>query len=125
VEGGKLLTRLFGDIQLKGAIRADGVLLSGQVSSPGGKIGTWSGYCAANCGVVRTGTGEYTITHNLGHTNYVCVANVQHNSSTSSRLIVAMVDAPAANSVVVNTKVGGTSYIDTNFYFAIIGKYEV
>ncbi len=76
--------------------------------NPRGGTGPWS--------VAHTGTGDYTVTHNLGITSYVVMAVPFTNQSRS-----AIVVARSTNSfevVIFNTGTGAAT--DTAFFFTLL-----
>jgi hypothetical protein len=89
-----------------------GLLYAGSVASDGTAIRLPQGWTSS-----RTSTGLYTITHNLGTTNYAPIVTAFLNGGTGFR--AAQVHTQSANSFVIDIAVSGTD-TDSSFSFVVI-----
>ena len=103
-------------VQIRGDVDMSGALLGGRVRANSVSfIHKW-GARADRMSISRTGTGTYTVTHDLGHTRYsvLCMdaGNGRHNAKAGNI---------TANSFEVYTKYDNTLYSDIDFTFLVFG----
>ena len=103
-------------VQIRGDIDIPGALLGGRVNANSVSfIHKW-GARADRMSISRTGTGTYTVRHDLGHTRYsvLCMdaGNGRHNAKAGNI---------TANSFEVYTKYDNTLYSDIDFTFLVFG----
>lgn len=103
-------------VQIRGDVDMSGALLGGRVRANSVSfIHKW-GARADRMSISRTGTGTYTVTHDLGHTRYsvLCMdaGNGRHNAK-AGRI--------TTNSFEVYTKYDNTLYSDIDFTFLVFG----
>ena len=104
-----------------------GVLYAAAVSSTGSILNSWgdgifSGNPINHSNVtISKSSSNYTITHNLGHSQYVPFAQAD---ASSNQYVYAAIKSKTSNSFVVQTRTGGgnNNPIDAPFFFVIIGK---
>ena len=103
-------------VQIRGDVDMSGALLGGRVNANSVSfIHKW-GARADRMSISRTGTGTYTVRHDLGHTRYsvLCMdaGNGRHNAKAGNI---------TANSFEVYTKYDNTLYSDIDFTFLVFG----
>lgn len=103
-------------VQIRGDIDIPGALLGGRVNANSVSfIHKW-GARADRMSISRTGTGTYTVRHDLGHTRYsvLCMdaGNGRHNAKAGNI---------TANSFEAYTKYDNTLYSDIDFTFLVFG----
>lgn len=103
-------------VQIRGDVDMSGALLGGRVRANSVSfIHKW-GARADRMSISRTGTGTYTVTHDLGHTRYsvICMdnGNGRHNAKAGNI---------TANSFEIYTKYDNTLYSDIDFTFLAFG----
>lgn len=103
-------------VQIRGDIDIPGALLGGRVNANSVSfIHKW-GARADRMSISRTGTGTYTVRHDLGHTRYsvLCMdaGNGRHNAKAGNI---------TANSFEVYTRYDNTLYSDIDFTFLVFG----
>lgn len=103
-------------VQIRGDVDISGALLGGRVRANSVSfIHKW-GARADRMSISRTGTGTYTVTHDLGHTRYsvICMdnGNGRHNAKAGNI---------TANSFEIYTKYDNTLYSDIDFTFLVFG----
>ena len=116
-EGDKRLVR-----ETKGIFREDGILASGRVNEVGSEISNAFGSITCTVNNSSSGNGYYTITHNLGHTNYfVLITPVQNSNSRYDGN--AVITTKGTNSFSVQTSYSDSqTKINFPFEFLIIGN---
>ena len=103
-------------VQIRGDIDISGALLGGRVSAGNVSFEHKWGARSDRMSISRTGTGTYTVRHDLGHTRYsvLCMdaGNGRHNAK-AGRI--------TTNSFEVYTKYDNTLYSDIDFTFLVFG----
>lgn len=103
-------------VQIRGDIDISGALLGGRVSAGNVSFEHKWGARADRMSISRTGTGTYTVRHDLGHTRYsvLCMdaGNGRHNAKAGKI---------TANSFEIYTKYDNTLYSDIDFTFLVFG----
>lgn len=103
-------------VQIRGDIDMSGALLGGRVYAGNVSFEHKWGARADRMSISRTGTGTYTVRHDLGHTRYsvLCMdaGNGRHNAKAGNI---------TANSFEVYTKYDNTLYSDIDFTFLVFG----
>nr|DAW82420.1 MAG TPA: hypothetical protein [Caudoviricetes sp.] len=103
-------------VQIRGDIDISGALLGGRISAGNVSFEHKWGARSDRMSISRTGTGTYTVRHDLGHTRYsvLCMdaGNGRHNAKAGKI---------TANSFEVYTKYDNTLYSDIDFTFLVFG----
>lgn len=103
-------------VQIRGDVDMSGALLGGRVSAGNVSFEHKWGARADRMSISRTGTGTYTVRHDLGHTRYsvLCMdaGNGRHNAKAGKI---------TANSFEIYTKYDNTLYSDIDFTFLVFG----
>jgi hypothetical protein len=103
-------------VQIRGDVDMSGALLGGRVRANSVSFLHKWGARADRMSISRTGTGTYTVTHDLGHTRYsvLCMdnGNGRHNAKAGNI---------TANSFEIYTKYDNTLYSDIDFTFLAFG----
>lgn len=103
-------------VQIRGDVDMSGALLGGRVRANSVSFLHKWGARADRMSISRTGTGTYTVTHDLGHTRYsvICMdnGNGRHNAKAGNI---------TANSFEIYTKYDNTLYSDIDFTFLVFG----
>lgn len=103
-------------VQIRGDVDMSGALLGGRVSAGNVSFEHKWGARSDRMSISRTGTGIYTVTHDLGHTRYsvICMdaGNGRHNAKAGKI---------RANSFEIYTKYDNTLYSDIDFTFLAFG----
>ncbi len=96
-----------------------GVLLAGQVNTSDGRVEfdrVWGAF-SGGCSIQRVSTGTYRITHNIGHYDYIVVANsigAGAQTAAASRITDTAFD--------ITTKHHDDSWNIINFSFIVVGN---
>ena len=103
-------------VQIRGDIDISGALLGGRISAGNVSFEHKWGARSDRMSISRTGTGTYTVRHDLGHTRYsvLCMdaGNGRHNAKAGKI---------TANSFEIYTKYDNTLYSDIDFTFLVFG----
>ena len=103
-------------LHVRGGVDISGALLGGRVYSGNVSFEHKWGARSDRMSISRTGTGIYTVTHDLGHTRYsvICMdaGNGRHNAKAGKI---------RANSFEIYTKYDNTLYSDIDFTFLVFG----
>ena len=103
-------------VQIRGDVDMSGALLGGRVRANSVSFLHKWGARADRMSISRTGTGTYTVTHDLGHTRYsvLCMdnGNGRHNAKAGNI---------TSNSFEIYTKYDNTLYSDIDFTFLVFG----
>ena len=113
-------------LRVKGKVDISGVLLSGAVDSGGNVVSTkiWGDkYATGNVSISRSApstVGRYRITHNLGHSRYVCNCTPRgwYNGNAAVGIVVITED-PYYCDIEIRRDTG---YVDLPFNFVITGS---
>lgn len=113
---GNVMLEVAGGLRVKGTMDTSGTLLGGRVSAGNVSFEHKWGARADRMSISRTGTGTYTVRHDLGHTRYsvLCMdaGNGRHNAKAGKI---------TANSFEIYTKYDNTLYSDIDFTFLVFG----
>lgn len=113
---GNVMLEVAGGLRVKGAMDTSGILFGGRVSAGNVSFEHKWGARSDRMSISRTGTGIYTVTHDLGHTRYsvICMdaGNGRHNAKAGKI---------RANSFEIYTKYDNTLYSDIDFTFLVFG----
>lgn len=103
-------------LHVRGGVDISGALLGGRVYAGNVSFEHKWGARSDRMSISRTGTGIYTVTHDLGHTRYsvICMdaGNGRHNAKAGKI---------RANSFEIYTKYDNTLYSDIDFTFLVFG----
>jgi hypothetical protein len=100
-------------LKYKGAMDIPGVLASATVSSSGSSANSSGAKVGSSS---KTGTGAYTITHSVGHSNYTVIAN----ANQADRHVIYV--TKSNTQVTIQVRNGGGTLTDQQFDYMIIGN---
>jgi hypothetical protein len=107
--------------ETRGVFREDGIISSGRVNEAGSSV--LNSFGPVTCTVSNSGNnGNYTITHNLGHTNYVVLITPVQNSNSRYDGNAVIVSKGTTSFSVQTSYSDSQTKINFPFEFLIIGK---
>lgn len=103
-------------VQIRGDIDISGALLGGRISAGNVSFEHKWGARSDRMSISRTGTGTYTVRHDLGHTRYSVLCMDAGNGRHNAKAVKI-----TANSFEIYTKYDNTLYSDIDFTFLVFG----
>jgi hypothetical protein len=107
-----------GGLDVRGKTNLPGVLLSATVLIAGGWMAVWGAKASLVSPVTPTPVGRYTVSHDVGHTNYQIYAS-SHTANTTSHIV-----SKSANSFTIEWRTVASSpvLVNTTFDFQLVGN---